>query len=159
MTAAHGAVTMKALTLAVAFLGSSLLGLSGCTSTSCTAEARSHSFSATRDVAVDAKKAKTLKVELCVEGRCSTATMDETGKIPTPGFSGELGITGGSLVAKDASSSTLSLQLAAYERGAETKTPVIIRVLDASGSKLHESSSEIRWSDDECHPSPESNQL
>ena len=120
-------------------------------------ELRSHSIAVNRDVAVAAVDPRTLKVETCIGTACTTGTPLADGTLQFPAaFSGP---ASGALTPNPDGPAKLSLTISVAEGQPETRTPVVVRVLDASGAKLHETSTEVRWNDDECHPAPESTAL
>jgi hypothetical protein len=133
--------------------------LSGCSSmtTACSLELRSYRVDITRDVTVDAAKTASLSVETCVDGTCTTGTRAPNGTLTFS--SSAFRSPTGSLVANAADKMTLTLQMSVNEGTANGTTPIVIRVLDASGAKVHDSTAEVRWNDDDCHPQPESTKL
>lgn len=127
---------------------------SACTSKECTLELRMHRIELTRDVSTPAS-ASDLRVEACAGTACKEATPDASGAFT---FDDTLGATGpleGTMTSAGAGSQRLSVAFSISEGQPSTTTSFRVRVLDAAGDPVTEETGEVRWSDDECHPTPD----
>jgi hypothetical protein len=161
---AHRArVVAEALAVvAAAWIGAaSFASAVSCTTASkaCTTDLRFHRVEMSREVAATAPKAP-LRVEACVATRCATANAAADGTLGFATEAGGNGASGGSLTAgPEPGKMRLVVTFNVQEGERNAKTPLLVRVLDSSGATVHESTAQIEWNDDVCHPSPASTTL
>lgn len=128
----------------------------------CTLEARSYPIAIARDVPFAFADAAKLKVEACATRDGQTPTC----AIVVPAASGE-SLTLGSpteaavgMLTKAADGSTkLALTVHVGEGAPGSTTIVRVRVLDGSDREITKDEGPVRWSDDSCHPTPNTDKL
>jgi hypothetical protein len=145
---------MRSLLLLAGVLGLPLGACSVFESKECTDELRVHSIEVTRDVAT-AGAPEMLGIEACVDGKCTTATPDASGAFS---FGNSLAISQGAVSGTMAASSdpakvTLKVRFSVMEQAADSTTQLVVRVKKGD-AQLSEDRAAVQWSDDECHPAP-----
>ncbi len=148
------------------------LAASGCSSVfddaACTLEARSHPIEVSRDVPFAFAEAAKLGVEACAmrEGQTPTCTLVTATATATATAAGERFALGGSLEAvsgsltkTDDGNTRLSLTVNVGEGAPSSTTLVTVRVLDDAERELVKAEGPVRWSNDDCHPTPDTTRI
>lgn len=142
------------------------LATSGCSSVfddaACTLDARSYPIEVSRDVPFAFAEAAKLVVEACAtrEGQtptCTLAPATASGERFTLG--GSLEAVSGSLTKSDDGNTRLSLTVNVGEGAPSSTTLVTVRVLDDTERELVKAEGPVRWSNDDCHPTPDTTKI
>ncbi|OJY23121.1 MAG: hypothetical protein BGO98_46960 [Myxococcales bacterium 68-20] len=143
------------------------LAASGCSSVfddaACTLDERSYPIEVSRDVPFAFADAAKLVVEACAtrEGQTPTCTLAPAAPAAGDGFAlgGSLEAISGSLTKTDDGNTRLSLTVNVGEGAPSSTTLVTVRVLDDAERELVKAEGPVRWSNDDCHPKPDTTKL
>ena len=128
----------------------------------CTLDARSHPVDVARDVPFPFVDAAKLRVEACAtrEGQTPTCTESAATKDGERlALGGSLEAITGSLTRADDGNTKLLLTIHVGEGQASTTTQLLVRVLDDADREIAKAEGAVRWSDDECHPAPNTSKI
>lgn len=139
----------------------SVIGLGGCSvfeSKGCTDELRIHTIEMTRELTTsDAPDA--LSIEACLDDQCRSAKPAASGDISFDDRLGSVGATTGSVgAAADPAKRQVTVRYSVPEGSANATSELQLRVKKDATTLVDERAT-VRWSDDECHPSPNTTKL
>ncbi|MBX3220179.1 MAG: hypothetical protein KF795_06640 [Labilithrix sp.] len=137
------------------------LATAGCSSAfddaACTLDARSHPIDVSRDVAFPFADAAKLKVEACATRQGQTPTCTVAAATPSGerfSLGGSLEAVEGSLTKADDGNTKLLLTVHLGEGAPGSTTALRVRVLDDADREVLKAEAPVRWSNEDCHPTP-----
>lgn len=158
---------MSARSRVFAFVAATVASASGGCSTAfdgaaCTLDARQYPIAVARDFDFDFANASKLKVEACAirEGQsptCATvaATEDPSSKDDFTLGSSTDSVEGKLAKSSDPKKTKLTLTVHLGEGAPSSTTTVRVRVLDDADKEITKAEGPVRWSSDDCHPTPD----
>ncbi|MCW5835047.1 MAG: hypothetical protein KIS78_21785 [Labilithrix sp.] len=140
--------------------------VTGCSSVfddaACTLDARSYPIEVARDVAFAFDDAAKLTVEACATREGQTPTCTSAAATPSGerfSLGGSLEAVEGSLTRTDDGGTRLLLTVHVGEGAPGSTTAVRVRVLDDAEREVLKAEGSVRWSDEDCHPTPSTSKI
>ncbi|MBX3198079.1 MAG: hypothetical protein KF894_08035 [Labilithrix sp.] len=138
----------------------------GCSSVfddaACTLDARSYPVEVARDVAHAFADAAKLTIEACATREGQTPTCTSAAATPSGerfSLGGSLEAVEGSLTRTDDGNTRLLLTVHVGEGAPGSTTTLRVRVLDDAEREVLSAEGAVRWSDEDCHPTPSTSKI
>jgi len=159
-------VSPRSRAFAITFAAMIACASTGCSTAfddaACTLDLRQYPIAVSRDFDFDFANASKLKVEACAirEGQsptCATvaATEDPSSKDDFTLGSSTDSVEGKLAKTSDPKKTKLALTVHLGEGAPSSTTTVRVRVLDDADKEITKAEGPVRWSSDDCHPTPD----